>query len=153
MVDALDGVKNWFFDRQRVLVKANKAKLRQMSKFGAYVRTRSSRSLRRRKKPSAAGSPPSVHSSSNYATLKNILFSYDPKNDSVVVGPVKLNLRRANRLRSMTVPQLHEFGGTVQVISSKGPRTATYPARPFMKPALLAEAPKFAGLFKGEISE
>jgi hypothetical protein len=134
-----------------------------LSKIGAFVRQRARSSLRRRKKASKPGSPPSVHSSDSFATLKNILFAYDADTKSVVVGPVALRGGHG-----VAVPGLHEFGGSTRVneyqlsgglwtrvrlkrATIKATRTvpATYPSRPYMGPAEKAERGKFTDAFKG----
>lgn len=94
-----------------------KARRRILSKAGAWVRTAARSSLRRRKKPSQPGTPPSVHAeSSARATLKKIYFAYDPPNDSVVIGPEKLNQVNFNIAGVRTsVPNVHEFGGTIAI--------------------------------------
>jgi hypothetical protein len=166
-------VKGNFFDRKLVQQEQGKESAKVLSKFGAFVRRRARSSQRRRKAASAPGQPPSAHSKDAVATLKNILFAYDRRNQSVVIGPVLLNGSRGS------VPALHEFGGTMPITEAleaakfdrKNPnaspvewrpvgkrfrprpgqkvrtRTATWPARPFMGPAMLAELPKFSGLF------
>ena len=200
--------KNLFFDRAMVRREVGKWNAAALSKAGSFIRRRARSSLRRRKKPSAPGTPPSVHSSSAVATLKAILFAYDRANMSVVVGPIRLNQKHflGPQLISGTVPSTHEFGGEVgirekleniapQVNASRrkgGPRRAlterqkqamiarkgtsaqtyiagtkwirqgrrkplqgqpvrvrlaNYPARPFMGPALAAEAPNFPSLW------
>jgi hypothetical protein len=101
---------------------------------------------------SPAGSPPFVHTDDAIATLKNILFAFGGKG-SVVVGPVGLNGRSE-------VPALMEHGGTQVVrektigavaggrrwvpVGKRGARpgqptrrrTATYPKRSFIGPAV-----------------
>lgn len=136
--------KGAFFDSAKVIKAMNNADRKIQSKFGAYVRTRARSSLRRRKKPSSPGSPPSVRSRDTYATLKNILFGYDAKTHSTIVGPVLLR----NKSAKYSVPKLHEFGGSVLRRDGK---TARYPARPFMAPALAAERPKFPSLFRASL--
>jgi hypothetical protein len=107
------------------------------------------------KQPSSpAGSPPFVHTSDSVATLKNILFVFGSSKESVLVGPVGLNGRGGS------IPALHEYGGTAQIQEKQvtfqrggskwvpqgrrlrpGQKTrrrnATYPARPFMAPAVV----------------
>ncbi len=141
-------VKNLFFDRAMVVREVGKWNAAALSKAGAFVRRRARSSLRRRKKQSAPGMPPSVHSDDAVATLKNILFAYDRSNMSVVIGPVLLNGSQGS------VPALHEFGGVKtlrRTFGKKNPRVvirqARYPARPFMGPALAAEAPNFPSLW------
>ncbi len=203
-------VKNLFFDRATVVREVGKANASALSKAGSFIRRRARSSLRRRKNPSAPGRPPSVHSNSNVATLKAILFAYDSVNQSVVVGPIRLNQKHfiGPHLMSGTVPSAHEFGGELgfpekleniapQIARTRGKarvlsatqklamfrrldaeenrgyvagskwipvgrrkplpnqptrvRVAKYPARPFMGPALAAEAPKFPSLWSGSV--
>src|SRR5690242_5646943 len=84
--------KRLFFDRALVRREIGAANAAALSRHGAFVQRRARSSLRRRKAPSLPGMPPSVHTSDNYATLKNIWFAYDPARQSVVVGPLRLNL-------------------------------------------------------------
>jgi hypothetical protein len=159
-------VKNMFFDRALVKREVGKQNAAALGKIGAFVRRRARSSMRRRKSASAPGHPPSAHSKDPVATLKNILFAYDRANMSVVIGPVLLNGSRGS------VPALHEFGGAANVREKKivnplsgqfewaptgrrgarpGQQTrirqAQYAARPFMGPALAAEAPGFPSLW------
>ncbi|MGN6543781.1 MAG: hypothetical protein ACTHK7_01945 [Aureliella sp.] len=139
-----------------------------MSKIGAFVRTSARSSLRKRKRVSLPGQPPSVHTSDKVATLKNILFGYEPKTHSVVIGPVRLNSQSRDWIDSgsKATPGLLERGGVVTIqeerwkpsksgkeykwhrrdtrraaSESKEYRTrrATFRARPFMAPALERE--------------
>lgn len=152
-------VKNFFFDRDKVLRAADKATIQVLGRFGAFVRRRAQTSMRRKKGASPPGQPPHAHGEKRAgkkysgAWLRElVLFAYDPLTRSVVVGP--LGFRRSS------VPALHEFGGTQdrmgwrteagkRVVKKVG--TARYPPRPYMRPALLAELPKFAELFRGSI--
>jgi len=169
--------KGLFFDVPYVVERIGAKNAELLSRAGAWVQRRARSSMRRGKKgPSAVGTPPHAHSKDAVATLKNILFAYDPHNDSVVVGPVRLNQfnQNAATLGNITVPQIHEFGGSVNIresSSNKGrtwrrrdmrrnPRTweiyrtrrAVYPERKFMEPALIAEAPNFPDLWTGSVT-
>tara|TARA_A100001391_G_scaffold154773_2_gene112561 strand:- start:2719 stop:3282 length:564 start_codon:yes stop_codon:yes gene_type:complete len=156
-------ITDFFFDRIEIIEAIEKAERKNLSQIGAFIRKRARSNLRRRKKTSQPGNTPSVHSRDRVATLKNILFGYEPSRHSVVIGPVGLN--QANYLQGggrTTVPQLHEFGGSILIheerlkknrgdghwyrrdLRSKRElpwkdyrlRLATYEARPFMGPAL-----------------
>lgn len=154
------GAKNFFFDREVVKKSADKGILKSLARAGAFVRTAAKTSLKRRKKPSPPGSPPSVHSKDAVANLKNIWFAKTGPYE-VVVGPVGLNQRDELNGNSGTgiIPPLHEFGGTMGVTEFLGwdgqwhrlskrkrirqttqirKRRSRYPARPFMHPALKA---------------
>lgn len=162
----LNQFKKSFFDRQKVKTKAEKVRLKNLSKCGAFVRTIARSSLRHRKKTSNPGQTPSVHTKHPFATLKNILFGYDPQSKGVVVGPVAVNGNKQD------VPRLMEKGGIarrfakyvpsktktgrvkkkgVEVVRLKNARSVSYDARPFMWPALKKEKAKFAKVWKNTI--
>lgn len=122
---------SYFFDRPAVVNAMSKANKRALSKAGAFIRTNAKRSIRKRKKVSQAGQPPSSHSGE---LRKLIFFSYDFKNDSVVIGPLLYKAKG----QSQTVPNLLEKGG-VQTYKKKKRR---YAARPYMKPAFESELEK-----------
>ncbi|MDP1805766.1 MAG: hypothetical protein Q8K72_11405 [Acidimicrobiales bacterium] len=151
-------MKAAFFDRAAIAQKVEETRRKGLLKFGAFVRRGAQTSMRKRKGPSAPGQPPSSHGGSKEG-LRFILFAWDPARRSVVVGPVPFG---------KGVPELHEFGGTRQAkgetitVKNKAGRDKTsgrfltagvrkiklegslvYPKRPFMRPALDREAPKF----------
>jgi hypothetical protein len=135
--------------------------------------------MRRRKKSSAPGQPPSAHATEGHS-LKTILFAFD-RSQSVIVGPVQMNQVTDTITARTTVPALHEFGETAMILEKRWVptvgqpsrwrrmdrrrslrlyangreqtrrRAVQYPKRPFMGPALEAEAPKFPNLFGNSI--
>jgi len=154
----------FFLDRAEVQRKLGVARVRALSRQGAFVRRRARTDvLRRRKRVSLPGGAPSIHSKNATATLRNVLFFYDSQTDSVVVGPVKLNQVNRSSSGSISVPALMEFGGSATIheerrIGSQGQwfrrdmrsqrqrsnreyrtRRATYRPRPFMATALQRE--------------
>ena len=134
-------LKQSFFDSDKVMQAVEKGKRRVLSKFGAFVRTRARSSIRKRKKTSEPGQPPSSHA----GQLRLIFFSWDDSTKSVVVGPIPFSGKRGEAV----APKLLELGGTTTTETKRGPKTLHYQARPFMQPALEAESPKFAEQFKG----
>jgi hypothetical protein len=130
--------KKSFFDADAVKKKLDAGIRRVLSKAGAFVRTRARSSIRKRKKVSDPGQPPSSHEGS----LKRLIFfAYDAGAQSVVTGPV--------RFGKGTAPQLLEFGGdALRVYKSGRSKRQRYRARPFMKPAGEAELPKFRDLLR-----
>lgn len=152
----IKSAKSNFFDRAVVIEAAGKARVRVLSKFGAYVRTRARSSIRKRKKPSKPGQPPSSH----LGLLKQFLFfGYDRATASVVIGPALIN-------RGSGAPETLEHGGTADVEHARwvsGPKygnrrqriTETHrvkiAARPFMAPALRAELPRLPAVWKDSI--
>lgn len=122
------------FFRDDLLAKIGKAKFRALSKFGAYVRTRSRTSLRYKQGTAPAGKPPYSHS----GLLRDfIYFAYDESTGSVVIGPVVLNGGSAQALESL------EYGGPSilrRFRHGKYEEIATQTGEhPFMRPAYQEE--------------
>ena len=145
--------KQLFFDRQAVIDAVGRANAKNLSRAGSFIRRAARSSLRKRKRVSEPGQPPSVHTQDRVATLKNIWFVFERRRASVVVGPLRLNgstLRGSNR---STVPELHELGGSAVLESRKKKRRrrVRYAARPFMGPAMKRELPKFEGLWANSV--
>lgn len=92
-----------------VINKAEAANKKNLQKAGALLRLIARRSLRRRKKASSPGTPPSVHSKHPYANLKNVLYSL-LGSDSLVVGPV---LFRQPKNQDRLATNAQEFGGII----------------------------------------
>lgn len=105
----------WFFDSALVQAKVDKARIKNLSKIGAFIRTRARRSIRKRKGASQPGNPPHSH----VGLLRDgILFAYDNDSGGVVVGPRKLNQVSVvnGQFRSGTVPEILEYGGSIGVV-------------------------------------
>ena len=108
-----------------------------LNKSGAYIRRSAKASIKRRKRGiSEPGQPPISHT----GAIKRILYAYDPRTRTVVVGPLPFGLRGAGVL---------EYGGVTRVkqpvpTSGGGYRIRIIKmlirARPFMRPALSREA-------------
>lgn len=121
-------IKQFFFDRERVIKAVSRARRIALSKAGAFIRTRARTSIRKRKGVSEVGSPPSSHTG---ALRKGILFGYDPARESVVVGPVGF--------RGSTAPAALEFGGpSTRLVRGEEVPIQIGP-RPYMRPALEKE--------------
>lgn len=139
-MDVIAKFRAGFFDRRAVQRDMDRKSRRVLSRFGAFVRRRAKSSIRKRRRISEPGKPPSSHS----GELRGmIFFAWDARTRSVVVGPASFN-------RPTGVPSLLEFGGVRPGVTVDGkPRVMVYRARPYMGPAELAERPKFAPLFRG----
>lgn len=139
----LNKAKSMFFDRRPIISAKDRATRRVLSRFGAYVRTRARSSIRKRKRASAPGQPPSSHT----GLLKKIYFGYDPGPQSVVIGPIKLNAKSSG-----VAPELLEEGGTTRKDygKDKGKMIRIQP-RPFMGPAFEAEKPQLPKLWQNSI--
>jgi hypothetical protein len=137
--------KSNFFDRAKVTSAVDRATLRVLSRFGAFVRTRARSSIRKRRRPSVPGTPPSSHTD----LLKRFLFfSYEPERKSVVIGPAKLN-----SVVDPDAPPALEYGGRSTVEGRRGGprRRITVRPRPFMGPALKAELPGLPAMWRDSV--
>jgi len=120
-------VTRLFFDRKAVTDNVDRAARRVLSKFGAYVRRSAKSSIRKRKRASLPGQPPSSHT----GLLKRfIFFGYDPGRQSVVIGPVRLMGRNRGE-----APPLLEYGGRTTLKRKGKKRRVRIRARPYMGPA------------------
>ncbi len=107
-------LKKAFIDRQKINRAAERAEARSMVKSLAFIRRRARTNvLRRRKKVSRPGQPPSVRSRDSQRSLKFILFAYDRATNSGVVGPVKLSDRSYAVQAQDAVPGTLEKGGVM----------------------------------------
>lgn len=132
-----------FFDRKAVLGKVDRATRRVLSRFGAFVRRTARSSIRKRKKTSAPGAPPSSHSG---LLKKFIFFGYEPRKRSVVIGPVRLTQKGRGE-----APPLLEYGGTTAVERRGKRKSARIRARPFMGPAMAKEKPKLPAMWRDSV--
>lgn len=153
----LNAAKGLFFDRKAVTNATDRATVKAMSKAGAFVRTASRQSIRTRKRESNPGDPPTNRTG---LLKRNIVFVYEPEKKGVVVGPVLLNGRNGAKIL-----QSLEFGGESETeklfFRTRDGRTVAerrrmkiqVEARPFMRPAMEREDPKFAELFRGTVTK
>ena len=132
-------VKKLFFDSPKVLGAVDKATRKVLSRFGAFVRRTAKGSIRKRKKTSVPGQPPSSHT----GLLKRfIFFSYDPNRKSVVIGPMRLDQNNRG-----DAPSALEYGGTVTLDKKK----VNIRPRPYMGPAFEKEKPNLPQWWKNAI--
>ncbi len=141
----IDHAKGLFFDTLAVEAAATRTERRVLSRFGAYVRRRARSSIRRRKKPSEPGSPPSSHTG---LLRQFIWFFYDADERSVIIGPARLNTTTGN------VPEILEYGGRAVIVADyrkKRTRVVYVRARPYMRPAFDAELQQLPKLWANSI--
>lgn len=149
-----------------VRTKAQSSMLRHVVRRGFGVKSK----VTNREGVSAPGEPPYVHDG---ALVKFLFFAYDGETHSVVVGPAATNQKFFDNNRrpvTGTVPGILERGGSITLFERqrsdgtwvradlRSPRrlhgvpvryrTIRIAARPYMKPAMLAELPKFLPLFE-----
>ncbi len=174
----IKSVKANFFDRTSVIRAVGKARAKIMSKAGAYIRYTAHASIR--KAPKASGGPQgrdveghflkvarkttaSAPGSPPYSRTgllkKHIAFAYDRTTQTEVIGPTLIN-------KPTGAPETLEYGGEATVEEARvvsGPkygnrtqkittaRKIKVAARPYMGPALKAEAPNFADLWRNSV--
>ena len=132
-------ITHLFFDSAKVIRSVDKSTRKVLSKFGAFVRRTAKQSIRKRKKASAPGSPPSSHT----GLLKRfIFFGYDTQKSSVVIGPTRLTENNRGE-----APSILEYGGRTTVDKKR----VKISARPFMGPAFEKEKPNLPSLWKDSI--
>ena len=132
-----------FFDSPKVLGAVDKATRKVFSRFGAFVRRTARGSIRKRKKTSVPGSPPSSHT----GLLKRfIFFSFDPNRKSVVIGPMRLTENNRG-----DAPSALEYGGTATLTQGNKKNRVKIQARPFMGPAFEKEKPKLPALWQNSV--
>ena len=139
-------VKRMFFDTKTVRSKTDKATRRVLSKFGAFVRQTAKRSIRKRKKTSEPGKPPSSHTG---LLKKFIYFGFDVVRRSVVIGPVRLTQKGRGE-----APSVLEYGGIVTMRPRRRAgkkRRANIRPRPFMGPAMEKEKQQLPALWRDSV--
>ena len=139
-------VTAWFFDAPAVLKAVDAGTIKVLSKFGAFVRRTMKSSIRKRRKSSEPGKPPSSHT----GLLKQfIFFSFDPRNRSVVIGPEKLNAKIGS------TPEVLEYGGSNVIATYRkkvvSKHTVSIKARPYARPALEKELPKLPEMWRNSV--
>lgn len=100
--------KRFFYDRDNVKKALTRKRLKALRKAGGELRKRARQKLRRRKRKSRPGEAPSVHTSSNFATLKNVQFGFNTIEEAAIVGAIKI----PNKLNEPPAPGVQEHGGS-----------------------------------------
>ena len=138
--------KKMFFDRKAVRSAVDRTARRVLSKFGAFVRRGAKSSIRKRKRASSPGEPPSSHAG---LLKKFIFFGYERDRRSVVIGPARLNQKIGD------APHALEHGGVSTVVEGlrgrRRKRRVRIKARPFMGPAFEKEKPKLAAMWRDSV--
>lgn len=178
MIDlSLSATKRMFFDRKRVIQAVDRATHKNLSKFGAYVRTRAKTSIKYRKTSSSPNMPPSAHrtmmrnkknragvvKTQSVSPLRELIFfafEQTAGRPNVVIGPIifKRSHRSASPVkanmpgRRATVPSVLEFGGQSLYSGSKGnSRIVAIAQRPYMRPAFEAEQRKLPSIWANSV--
>jgi len=159
-------MKSLFFTSKAVTSRVDAATRRVLSKFGAFVRRTAKGSIRKRKKASEPGQPPSSHTG---LLKKFIWFGYEPNEHSVVIGPAKLTSKNSDapeklehggflRLLQDTVLRVGGSGRDAKGRFTQGRRKKilkgtkiSIAARPYMGPAMDKEKPTLPSLWSGSL--
>jgi hypothetical protein len=142
----IEALKANFFDPDKVIKAVDKAMYRKLSRFGAFVRTRSRSSIRKRKAVSEPGTPPTNRTG---LLKKFIYFAYDEQTKTVIIGPAAFR-------EGASVPELLEYGGRGTVskyIRRRGQDLVQgiWKPRPYMRPAYDEELPAFLATLKDSV--
>jgi len=141
-------IKSMFFDRPKVQRAVDRAKRRSLSRAGAFIRQRARTSIRKRKRQSRPGQPPSSHTG---LLRRFILFGYDRQRDSVVVGPVGFKRSRAPNVLEFGGRAVVETGRTRRSRRERKKRTVRIAARPYMRPALEKERSNLPAVWRNSV--
>jgi len=139
--------KRMFFDRDKVRRRTDTGTRRVFSKFGAFVRRAARSSIRKRKRISSPGRPPSSHTG---LLKKLIYFGYERARKSVVIGPMRLGAKAGE------APAALEYGGASTIVAGRGgrkrkKRRVRIAARPYMGPAFQHERPKLPAMWRDSV--
>lgn len=148
-----------FIDRKAVTGRVPPMERRVLARAGGLVRTTARRSIRKRRRVSSPGSPPSSHSGE---LRRLIFFAYDRDASEVVIGPLLFRGASPNSAGGKTTPQLLEEGGTRSVPTRRREsrfggqytspaKSQQYAPRPFMRPALDINIEKILDSFRGAL--
>lgn len=160
-------LNNVFFDGAKILEHMDAKQAKVLARTGAYARKvmrnnikKAPKGKKTRRKALATGKYPRYHAHKNTG-LRLILFSYDPIEGSVVIGPEKFGSprsfsefyrgRRTMTTSGKTVPQLLNEGGTAKRTTEYRNgmvvnRQMNYRPRPFADDALEPATKKFKDL-------
>lgn len=120
-------------ETKRVETAAEKAAFRNFNHAAASLSKDAKASIESSPEPSAPGQPP--HTRRGNPLRRAVRYAADK--EGAVIGPLASMVGDAG--------EAHEFGGSF--------RGQTFPARPFMGPALDRAIPRFAGDWAGSIGE
>lgn len=139
----LKSAKAGFFDRPQVINSVSRATRNVYAHFGAHVRKRARTSIRPRpgRRRSLPGDPPF----SRVGLLRRfILFAWDAKRQSVVIGPTLIN-------KPTGAPEILEYGGETEIVTRRERRRISIRPRPYMGPAFRAELPLLLALWRNSV--
>lgn len=119
-------------ETKKVLAKAKQGNFKSLGHAGAAIRLTAKRSIRKRKKASPEGQPPSTRRGQLRGA---IMFDVEKQKDLVVIGPEHTKVGESG--------SAHEHGGRY--------KRQRYPKRPFMGPALEMTQDRLPKLWAGSV--
>lgn len=157
---SIEIAKGSFFDRKKVKAKIDRTSEKALRTIGALVRRVERNSIKVKEGPSKPGNPPHAHGQDSLFRNK-IFFVYDHKTKAVLIGPALINgsLRKPP---GKTVPEVLEFGGTVEFVNLKFRQQGKMrtmlretvarrmDARPYAQPALEKTKDRYPHLWRDE---
>ena len=119
-------------ETRKVRAKAQQGNFKSLGHAGAAIRLTAKRSIRRRKKASPEGQPPSTRKGQLRGAIR---YEVEKQKDLVVIGP--------EHSKVGTSASAHEHGGRY--------KRQRYPKRPFMGPALNKTKDRLPKLWAGSV--
>jgi len=119
-------------ETRQVRAKAQQGSFKSLGHAGAAIRLTAKRSIRRRKKASPEGQPPSTRKGQLRGAIR---YEVEKQKDLVVIGP--------EHSKVGTSAGAHEHGGRY--------KRQRYPKRPFMGPALNKTKDRLPKLWAGSV--
>ncbi len=119
-------------ETKKVLAKMRQGSFKSLGHAGAAIRLAARRSIRKRKKASPEGQPPSTRQGQLRGA---IMFDVEKQQDRVVIGPDHAKVGKSG--------SAHEHGGRY--------KRQRYPKRPFMGPALDKTKDRLPKLWAGSV--
>ena len=130
-------------DTRKIQKAAERGERRVLSRFGFLTRRTAQRSVKRRKKTSAVGQPPSSHTG---VLRRFILYAYERATRSVIIGPKRLG----NKGGGGRAPAALEHGGRSATAGKRRQAIKIRP-RPTMGPAFEKTKPQLRSLWHNSI--
>jgi hypothetical protein len=122
------------FDHRKIEKAVERSAVKPIKKSLSTVQQEIMFGYKRRNRVSRPGESPSIHSSDPQRSLLNVMFAYDERTKSGVVGPVKISTSKSGG--SKALPGLLEHGGTDTVGRGRNKKRVRVGARPNVRPAL-----------------
>lgn len=146
---SVSSAKNLFFDNPLIKQSVDYATRKNLSQFGAFVRSDARRSIRKKRGHSQPPKPPHSHT----GKLKRfVYFVYEQKRRTVIIGPARFAGARPDNLVMLEAGG-HRMGNIPTREGGMTKVKQTYKKRPFMKPAFDKNLPKGMAMWKDSVRQ